>query len=205
MKKTANFGISFMKKTCYLILIINVAFTACKKERTYDHTDYGDQTALGSGTVRTFARMSHDGIPKEIGLTLSSAVFSSLPASITDLMLKMPEKAQQTTPFKHVSFSWLPNRHPPAIFNVSHFDTHFYMISHDEQMKIPALDATNQVLFAAPPDGYLPEDYTIPFAAVPMMGRHWIDKTSPIQPANSTEPFMHEFMWGSYNMKVAFL
>ncbi|MEJ7831211.1 MAG: DUF5602 domain-containing protein [Segetibacter sp.] len=191
-----------------IFFIIIFSASSCKKETentSHQHIYFGQQTALGTGTVQTFASISHEGVPEEIGLTLSNNVFTSLPANISDYMLELPERAQQVTPFKHVSFSWLPAGHPPAVFSVPHFDTHFYILSHAEQMLIPAPDATNQTLFAAPPDGYLPEDYTVPFAAVPMMGRHWIDKTSPVQPVNSTEPFMQEFMWGTYNRKVAFL
>lgn len=211
-----------MKKVIYLSLILAVALIGCKKEiskfsddntviqtvlgkanATIINTFYGPQVQLGNGQVRTFVSISHDGIPQELGLKMTSSVFDNLPVTMSDISLPFHHKAKEFTPYDHIFFGWMPSGHPSAVFSVPHFDMHFYMLSTEEQMAIPAPTPANASLFSAPPAGYMPDDYTVPFAAIPMMGRHWIDRTSTIFSPGAI--FTHEFMYGTFNRKVAFL
>ena len=70
-------------------------------------------------------------------------------------------------------------------------------------MAIPAPTPTNAALFAAPPAGYLPADYVIPGPAVPQMGKHWLDRTSPTLPP-TLAPFSHEWIYGTYDGRVTY-
>ena len=78
------------------------------------------------------------------------------------------------------------------------------MLTEEEQMTIPSLTSTNAALFSAPPAGYLPADYTTPGPAVAKMGKHWLDKTSPVLPPTKAL-FTHEMVYGTYNGKLAFI
>ena len=121
----------------------------------------------------------------------------NFPANTFILMLH--HKAKETTPFDHITINWEPTGHEPnGIYNVPHFDMHFYKISVAAQMAITGIPG------APPPAGYLPASYVIPAATVPQMGSHWLDPSSPELPPTFA-PFTHTFIYGSDNGKVIFL
>lgn len=210
-----------MKKFMYLPFIAALSFFSCKKEvdsisemdasdqaksqanASFVNTFYGPQVQMGNGKVRSFVRINHNDVPQELGLIMSGSSFENLPAMMSDAVLPLHPKAKEVTPYDHIFFGWMPDGHPPAVFSQPHFDVHFYMIPEAERMMIPAPTPSNMNLFAAPPAGYLPADYTTPFAIIPMMGRHWLDATSNILSPGAV--FTHEFIYGTFNQKVAFL
>ncbi|MGE5521061.1 MAG: hypothetical protein ACM3VS_14105 [Candidatus Dadabacteria bacterium] len=178
-------------------------FTACNKEKT-DQTFNGTDVQLGSGKVYSFFIINPANEPVELGVEFAAGTLDNLPATQGDNQVHLDARAQQLTPFDHITLGWMPEGHPPAgLFDKPHFDTHFYLLTEDQQMQIPAATTTNMDLFAAPSAGYLPADYTIPFAIVPMMGKHWIDKNSTT--FAGTTPFTHEFLYGTYKGRVAFV
>jgi hypothetical protein len=223
-----------MKKFFYPVpLLITLLFAGCQKESgqgagdtlaarstplqsnaSFINTFYGPQVEIGSGKVRSFVRISHEDVPQEIGLELTPGALQDLPqppAGVTgeypvDYLIPLHQKAKDVTPFDHLEFDWQPNGHPPVgVFNLPHFDIHFYMMSVDAQMAIPAPSGNNlNTLFGPVPAGYLPADYTIAGAPVMQMGRHWLDRTSTVFPPTLT-PFQHEFIFGTYDGKLAFM
>jgi hypothetical protein len=140
---------------------------------------------------------------------MTDDVLQNLPSEYTDLTVRLHQKASEVTPYDHIAIDWMPNGHPPAYFQLSHFDIHFYMMPVEDQMMIPAPTASNTSLsstsaFGRPSPGILPADYTVASAAVPMMGRHWLDKNaSVLPPTNAT--FTYQFIYGTFDNKVVFL
>ncbi len=100
--------------------------------------------------------------------------------------------------FDHIDFGWNPHGHePPGIYDVPHFDVHFYMISVDYQNTI-----LDPALIVTPPDAqYIPAGYFTPGGLVPLMGEHWLD-------FNAAElnggDFTKTFIYGSYDQEFIF-
>ncbi len=169
------------------------------------NTFYGPAVQMGDGHVRSWINISRaDNKPLAIGLEITDGALQGLPDDAHDFaantfMLALHKKAKEVTPFDHMMVNWEPEGHePPGIYNVPHFDFHFYKISTAEQMMIGPMPTAN------PPAGYLPASYVIQAATVPQMGTHWLDPSSPELPPRFI-PFTHTFIYGSTAGKVIFL
>ena len=208
-------------KTITLLLLSSTLFNACTKsideevaarqtvlsERNNNddkyNTFYGPPSKLGKGKVRTFVSISHQGLPKEVGIILTKDALQGLPDDGVSLVLPFHQKAMNVLPFKHVYVNWNPQGHPPipGPYEVPHFDFHFYMISSEERMLIsPASPKMN----ALPPPALWPADYVPTPSGEPEMGKHWIN------PLGSPEiccgqPFTHTLIHGSYDAKFIFI
>lgn len=187
---------------------------ACKKDddkvtpQPQPSTAYGAAVTVGGGTARSFVVSDAAGNPTEIGVRLIETVLTGLPAMPaygTMYDLALPATASKM-PFDHVSFDWNPNGHEPnPIYGVPHFDAHFYMQPMAAQHAITPGDPKGDIL---PDSTHLPAVYysfspnKMPGTTVPMMGRHWVDPTSPeFSPAG----FSSTFIYGSYDGKVTFM
>ena len=164
-------------------------------------TVFGEPRQLGQGTARSLVVLNDRGDPVTIGIAFTRDALSGLPKGQfpPEVMLALPKKAP-VPPFTHIVINWNPQGHePPGIYDVAHFDFHFYTIPNRERVKIKAGDAAR---FAkAPPAQYLPADYKPAPGGVPRMGAHWIDMTSP---EFHGSPFTTTFIYGTYNGAVTF-
>jgi len=206
-------------------ILLAIVFVSCQKQidfsnnspielnaasaKPVSNTFYGPQVQLGDGHMRSWIRISPEGLPEEIGLEMTAGVLQNLPAQYTEMELTLHNKAMEVTPYNHLGIDWMPNGHPPAYFQLPHFDIHFYMLSEEEKMSIPPARPTNTNLakvdsFGTPPPGVLPADYTVPSAAVAQMGRHWLDKNADVLPPKNAT-FTYQLIYGTWNGKVAFL
>jgi hypothetical protein len=161
---------------------------------------WGEPNALGKGTARTFVVMNQ-GKPVSLGIAFDRKALSGLPteADPPEVMLELPVKAH-VHQFKYAVINWNPQGHEPKIYQVPHFDFHFYMLSNDEREKITGNDAQQ---FAKLPDPkYLPGDYILAPGGVPRMGAHNADKTAP---ELNGKAFTSTFIYGTYDGKVTFL
>lgn len=173
----------------------------------------GPQVALGNGKVRSWISFDRSGNPYEIGIEMTSKAFDDL--SITHhkkdatehetIVVPLHLKAQESTPFNHIGLNWNPQGHDPeGVFDVPHFDIHFYMISVEEQMAIPAWSADTDAAFnLRPPVGYMPADYDTPPGAATaeaQMGKHWL----PINLGDYL-PFSKIMIYGSYDGQLIFV
>lgn len=170
-------------------------------------TVYGEPVDVGNGTVRSFVNLSRRGNPTRIGIVLSEGALSGLPHVDHDnptngwFVIGLPKEAQKT-PYDHISFDWNEQGHePPGIYDLPHFDVHFYTISLEERSKIPPYSVDPTGFDNAPPAGHLPRPYFNPGGGVPGMGAHWSDPTSP--EFNGAE-FTSTFIYGTYNGQVNF-
>lgn len=172
----------------------------------------GPNVTLGYGKVRSWVSLNAEGFPMEIGIEMTKEALlnperdkskSPLGASITTVPLHL--KAQESTPFNHIGLDWNPEGHEPQhVFDVPHFDIHFYMTSLQERLSIPSWSESTDALFNNYPSlGFMPADYFTPpgpATAEPQMGKHWL----PVD-LEAFLPFSKIMIYGSYNGKVTFV
>jgi hypothetical protein len=177
-----------------------------------DGTFYGTAQSLGNGTARTYVEV-RGGEPVEIGVALSEGALENLPpmhpghadphASMVANLLDLPAQAART-PFRFVELDWNPGGHePPGIYDQPHFDFHFYTIEREERDAIdPADPLFQQKTENVPPAELMAKGYVAPMlVAVPKMGLHWIDPTSP---ELNGQKFTRTFIYGSWNGETIF-
>ncbi|MCI1187215.1 DUF5602 domain-containing protein [Hymenobacter sp. DH14] len=173
-------------------------------------TTYGPTVQVGAGSARSFVSADANGNPMEIGVALTATGLTNLPATpILGTMYDVTLPAGGATtkmPFDHISFDWNPNGHEPAgVYTVPHFDAHFYMQPMAAQHAITLDDPKGDIFPASTklPAGYITPPNQAPSRTVPMMGRHWVDPTSPeYAPGGS---FSHTFIYGTYDGHVTFV
>jgi len=194
------------------------------------HRQYGTPQKLGHGMIRTYVVL-RDGKPLETGVAFDESAMHGLPATgsghhegptqngpVHEFYLPMP--AQNPTPFKTIMLNWNPNGHElPGVYDVPHFDFHFYMITPDEVKAIdPAVQGMQQYLAKSAnlPGGALVPPFHValaapgqPVVAVPQMGVHWSDVRSPeLQRLFGNDaawrPFAATFIYGSWDGEYVF-
>ncbi|HEX8843219.1 MAG TPA: DUF5602 domain-containing protein [Pyrinomonadaceae bacterium] len=172
-------------------------------------TIFGETKALGDGQVRSWVSLDGRGNPTAIGLTFNESVLSNLPKEPppglegTELSLALPPEAAATA-FNHVRMDWNPHGHPPEkIYDVAHFDFHFYMITEEERNGITVQGEDVARSTKAPAAEFMPEGYMyVPDSAIPRMGAHWIN---PVSRELHGQPFTRTLLYGSYNGNVIFV
>jgi len=177
-------------------------------------TEYGSTVKLGQGTARTYIT-SVNGEPQEVGVALSEAALNGLPTSHDpggvlieghymsfENILALPQN--NPTGFAYVTLNWNPGGHePPGLYESPHFDFHFYWLSNEERVAIDPSDPEFQKKTErVPAPEYIPQGYILPAPmAVPQMGVHWVDPTSP---ELNGQPFTQTFIYGSWDGEVIF-
>lgn len=165
---------------------------------------------MGNGTVYSWVRSDEHGVPLGVGITCTATALDGLPQEKPktgligyEIPLKLPAEAR-STPFNHVAFDWNPLGHiPPGIYDVPHFDAHFYLLTVDERAAITLEGEDKARVLKAPPPGILPEGYIMaPGSEEKYMGVHW---GSLAWPEFNGKPFTQSFIYGTYNGKLAFL
>ncbi len=191
-----------------MMLVLSAALVGCSDGPTdgvRDARRFGPEVSIGQGTARTYVTLDNDEAV-EIGIELTESALNGLPSDghgMYEYVLAMP--ANHPTPFKHVTVDWNAFGHEPdGIYNRSHFDFHFYTIPDAERKQILPSDpafATKAANF--PTAEFIPAGYIAPDpAAVPMMGVHWVDPTSP---ELNGQIFSRTFIYGSYDGKMIFV
>ena len=168
-------------------------------------TYQGASAAMETGSGHTYVTVGPDGAPTELGIRITSTSLASLPAGMTMYEFPLPtDPAARVTPYDHVVINWNPAGHPPAPYQVPHFDFHFYQITDAEQNAIaPADPQFNAKLALDPAAAFVPPNYQhLPPGGVPYMGAHWVDVTAP---ELNGQPFAATFIYGSYNGDFVFV
>jgi hypothetical protein len=195
-----------------LTIIMMTSITGCSMFRNTGHkagTYYGPSRNIGGGQAYTFINIDTNGIPTAIGIRMSDASMTGLPveppsdADGWEYVLSLPKEAS-ISGYNHVSIDWNPKGHiPPGVYDVPHFDFHFYMISQDQREKITARGDDLATAHKAPAPETMPEGYILPEGTeVPRMGAHAIDTTSP---EFNKLPFTKTFIYGFYDGSIIFL
>jgi hypothetical protein len=196
---------------------------------------YGESAPLGDGAVTAYSQADHD-VPSAIGLVLRSRTLDGLPYhpptaglwcfdhngdGTVDPMLEcmggyenalyLSDRYRKTvdTPFTYLLVNWNPRGHtPPGIYDVAHFDVHFYLNDNAERLKIrpgPCTELLNcddyKLGKVLPAPRYIPADHKDVDALLPAMGNHLIDLTAA---EFHGQPFTHTFIYGSWNGNMTF-
>ncbi|CAN5177238.1 DUF5602 domain-containing protein [soil metagenome] len=217
-----------MKKKCaslsVIIVLVAVFFSSCYKEKAAELTAVtntpapllekindseenifkGPEVQMGNGKARSWISINHAGLPIELGIELTDDALYGLPQDPKDFaaatfVLPLHQKARDITPIDHIVINWNVHGHEPEhVFDVPHFDFHFYMITLADQLAIPPYEVAPAGFENLPPHANWPDLYFPTAGGVPQMGKHWIDGTF-------APPFSKTFIYGSYNGRFTFL
>lgn len=182
-----------------LLVTFSTLLLSCNSDNDNNDTQqlYGETVRMYDGNVTNWIKTENDS-PLELGITFDMEALNSLPTSAEEVFkLDISETAKALTTIDHIELNWAHEGHDPAgIYNLSHFDMHYYMISEqevEETIDIPTMEF-------APASDYFPANY-IPGPPVPMNGKHWIDSSSPELNGGA---FTQTFIYGSNNGEVTF-
>lgn len=194
-----------MKQLLTFSLLALLFLTGCSENNTPSAPTYkGTEQTLGNGKAYSWVKFSTDNIPTSIGFTLTKGALDNLPHGGVALVLSLPAEAVGKTPFDHIMLDYLHTGHePPGVYDVAHFDMHFYIQSLAERLAIPLYEAAKTKFDNLPAAGYIPSPYIRLPAGVPQMGVHWANPTSP-ELAGSGK-FTETLIFGSYDGKLTFV
>ncbi|ELR96677.1 DUF5602 domain-containing protein [Gloeocapsa sp. PCC 73106] len=187
--------------TAFIALAVTTAVLALNFKPTVQI--YGEQEQLGDGVIQTYVTLNEQKYPTEIGVMFTQASLSGLPTTPIEYELSLPSEALAST-FRYVIVSWNPQGHEPiGIYDVPHFDFHFYSLSSEARQKITAM-GEDLVRVSKPPlkefmpFGYIPEG-TPP---APKEGNHWINSYSS---EFQGKAFTHTLIYGTYDGAIVFI
>lgn len=167
----------------------------------------GKAVRIGKGSAHTVVRTDAAGQVATIGVVLSKGALEGLPkpaAGPVAYWLDMPARGPRTV-FNHVVINWEAAGHPPPkVYDVPHFDFHFYLGSKAEQRRVRFhSEAESGDPAQQPPAELLPAGYIVPpGTAVPRMGVHAIN---PGGQEFNGQPFTATFIYGYHRQKLFFL
>lgn len=137
----------------------------------------GDTLPMGRGSLRSFVRTDSAGTVTAVGVTFDEAALEALPA--TDAEYVLPLRSGGASPFKEIAVNWNAHGHePPGIYDVPHFDFHFYMVDETGRDVITVDQAGMARISKAPPEKQVPAGYVATPGGVPRMGAHYVDPTA---------------------------
>lgn len=192
-------------KRIFILMAVMATVASCKKDEiTKNNIFKGPEVSFWHGKAWTSVKLNDDGSPAQLMLTLNDDVLNSVgqgndsPSGHTHAnQADIPLPKEAPAPFKFIMLDWNPHGHPPVnIYDKPHFDVHFYMTPEAEVMGYT--DTAKMAI--NPPADYLPAKH-IGANAIPMMGKHWMDASSP---ELHGQPFTQTFLYGSYNGQVVF-
>lgn len=231
-------GKSTLVRSVVLVLAIvtpgSFLTTASAATSTYS----GEPVPLGNGTVNTYLTLSDDAGPVSIGVRITEAALEGLPAEPNntnrcydlngdgrleavvecvgeyETALQWPAELERAkVPFKWMGLGWASHGHnPPNVYDVPHFDVHFYMAERDAVMGIRTGPCGDMLVNCEDlerarmpvPGAFVPEGYVDAGAVVPEMGNHLINTAAP-ELAPEPAPFAHTFIYGAYDGRITFL
>ncbi len=162
-------------------------------------TFYGPATSIGKGVARAWVKEDANGNPVEVGLDLTEKALENLPHEMANFVLPF-HKNKGKHFYDHVYLGWGPMGHePPGVYDLPHFDVHFYITTSAER------EAIGFSPFSVPVDPkYAPPAYLLADPVVPQMGSHWIDLLAPELDPASGKIFDHVYILGSHEGEFIF-
>ncbi len=157
--------------------------------------------ALGDGQAYSWVELDKNGKPVSVGVNLTADALTGLGDAMTETKLQVPSQASGTN-LDHVMIDWNPHGHEPAhIYDLPHFDFHFYMVDDAFLSQITAVGADTLKTNKQPAAGYLAPGYVLPPGGVPDMGNHAVDMTSG---EFNGKTFTETYIYGYYNGNMIF-
>ncbi|WP_157971986.1 DUF5602 domain-containing protein [Pleomorphovibrio marinus] len=213
MNKLTNYSMGWVAAFLLVLILSSCELfekqdTLVDRESSKDFITYlGPVVQLGNGRIQSFITYNKSRIPTALGIKMSEKSMENLPSgshvhhSSNEFVLKLHKKAE-TTPYKNIVVNWEPEGHEPqGVYDLPHFDFHFYTISEEERQQISGL-APDQMDLEIPLAKYLPENYVQLPGRAPKMGVHWLN---PMSPELHGETFTKTLIYGTSKGKVAFL
>lgn len=192
-------------KLFYYFLLINLLSSYSYANPLHGkagHVTSGTTVQIGNGRAYTFVETNADEDPISMGIAFSGSSLQNLPMQDHRFILPLPENVF-IPPYEHISIDWNHHGHDPeGIYNVPHFDYHFYFISLDERDAIRCKDDDEDICMKEPAENEIPEYYFGGPDGIPQMGWHWVDIRSP---ELNGYPFTSTFLYGYYNAHMIFL
>ena len=196
----------------------------------------GWRVPLGTGQVISFAERDATGAPMTIGIAISGSALAGLPPEPSDhhhcvdrdgdgvtshatecahtheFVVPLPDAvaARDDVPFKWVLLNYNMHGHaPPGIYDVPHFDVHFFVQSiqdvfaiHDGPCGPELVDCDQFAIAKQPlPDGLMHPDFKDVDAVAPAMGNHLLDLSGH---EFHGMPFTASWIYGAYGGRVTF-
>jgi hypothetical protein len=223
-----------MKKIFFAFISIGFAFSSCQKDalsgsgnnanlaiapgteisaNSSATTYFGNNVILGKGHIRTYVVQDKSGQPLDVGVEFTETAINTVDMPMKHMgmhcstyNLRFHPNATKMLPYDHVSLDWAQMGHgPEGVYDVPHFDIHFYMIPTETQMNIVAdmPYPAGPDAFAALPPSTIPQSY-FPGPFVEMMGTHWIKKDEFLPLIMREQNFKHTFIYGSHENKLIF-
>jgi hypothetical protein len=138
-------------------------------------TQLGDRKLLGNGYAQSWVRRDAAGNAVAFGVLFDESSLTNLGQKPIEVVLALPATAG--LPFKTAVVDWNPQGHPPShVYDVPHFDFHFYTIAEPVRMRIAPSGAAAS---ATPAPEIVPAGYVTDGGTVPMMGKHYIAHSVP--------------------------
>ena len=174
-------------------------------------TEWGEPLAVGDGEVRVKYK-EKKGVPTYLGIKIQRSAMENLgapthgPESVFDL--PMPDGLADATALQMIHMNWNPHGHPPVgLWDLPHFDFHFYMVDGPSLGAITPGDCEGTPLscdaleLARVPlaEGAMPPGYAMLDAVAPFMGNHLLDVA-----VNGPAP-PRTYIYGAYDGVVTFL
>jgi hypothetical protein len=219
-------------------LLGSAAFLNAAPARRNPNVHLGPEVPMGNGTIQTYTRLNPAGKPSEVGVYFTAKALEALPTGPSDgtwdildaadnvvyhccgheFFLEFPAEVQPYIPFQYAIVNWNPEGHvPPGVYNLPHFDFHFYTFANEERLTIEApLDTEMCIVDGNPvpltcedfetamkpiPADQLPPGYANVGAVEPGMGNHLIDFSSHEWHG---VPFDHTWIFGIYDGRMTF-
>lgn len=169
------------------------------KKARVKRTFYGPATSIGKGVARAWVTEDVNGNPLEVGLDITEKVLESLPENNAAFVLPF-HKNKGKGFYNHILLGWEPLGHEPdEVYDVPHFDVHFYITSSAEREAIEFAPASDPV-----DSKYIPEFYLVSDPVIPQMGSHIIDLLAPELDPTSGQKFEHVYIIGAYQGEITF-
>ncbi|MFN8526033.1 MAG: hypothetical protein U0821_23275 [Chloroflexota bacterium] len=216
--------------------VVLLAFSESRAAAVGAERVHGWQAPLGKGSIASYADLQDNGVPRTLGIAIDAAALSSLPVASTDghhcfdrngdgvaspatecahtheLVVPLPDAVtrRDDVPLKWVLFNWNKHGHmPPGIYDVAHFDVHFYMVPiqdvfaiHDGPCGPEMVDCAHYDIAKQPlADGLMHPDFKDVDAVAPAMGNHLVDVSGD---EFNGQPFTSSWIYGSYGGRVTF-
>lgn len=170
----------------------------------------GQTVRIGKGSAHTVVRTDASGKPVTVSIVFTESALEGLPSPVkrgrpdVPYLLPMPTKGPKTV-IDHVVINWEPGGHPPPkVYDVPHFDFHFYLSGRKAQQQVRfKSEAESGDPSQQPPAELMAAGYVIPpGTAVPTMGVHAIN---PAASEFNGQPFTATFIYGYHNKQLTFL
>jgi len=190
-----------------LFFLAGTLLFSCSDEASVEEikTEFiGPSINIGDGQAWTVINTDENQIPQSIGIQFTEGALNNLPTGsmhADEFLLNLPTEIN-VAPYDHITLDWNEHGHPPMhVYDLPHFDIHFYFMSDNERDQIGPFDSMEFNMPMAPE--YLAPMYLETPGGVPRMGAHIIDLLSPEVAGTGT--FTHTFIYGKYKAKMNFL